>query len=36
MVIGSIALVLFGTVLMCTLIVGGWADDRMESTKLFD
>jgi len=33
-IIGSIALVLFGTVLMCILIVGGRADDRMETTKL--
>jgi transposase len=35
-IVGSIALVLFGTVLMCILIVGGWADDRMESTKLIE
>jgi transposase-like protein len=35
-IIGSMALVLFGTVLMCTLIVGRWADDRMESTKLIE
>src|SRR3990172_4210927 len=35
-IIGSMALVLFGTVLMCTLIVAGRADDRMESTKLIE
>jgi len=32
-IIGSMVLALFGTVLMCILIVGGRADDRMESTK---
>lgn len=32
-VIGSMALGLIGTVLMCILIVGGRADDRMETTK---
>lgn len=35
-IIGSLALVLFGTVLMCILIVGGRADDRIESTKLIE
>jgi transposase len=35
-IIGSMALVLFGTVLMCTLIVGRWADDRMELAKLIE
>ena len=35
-IIGSMALVLFGTVLMCILIVGGWADDRMELSKLVE
>ena len=35
-IIGLMALVLFGTVLMCTLIVGGRGDDRMESTKLIE
>lgn len=35
-IIGSMVLVLFGTLLMCTLIVGGRADDRMESTKLIE
>ena len=35
-IIGSMALVLFGTVLMCILIVGGRADDRMETTKLIE
>jgi transposase len=33
---GSVALVLFGTVLMCILTVGGRVDDRMELTKLDD
>ena len=33
-VIGALALVLFGTVLMCILIVGGRADDVMESRTL--
>ena len=33
---GSTALVLFGTVLMCVLTVGGRADDRMELTKLIE
>ncbi len=33
-IIGSMALVFFGTVLMCILIVGGRTDDRMETTKL--
>ena len=35
-IIGSMALVLFGTVLMSILIVGGRADDQMESTKLIE
>ncbi len=35
-IIGSAASALFGTVLMCILIVGGQADDRMESTKLIE
>jgi|APFre7841882590_1041340.scaffolds.fasta_scaffold53982_2 transposase len=35
-IIGSIALVLFGTVLMCVLILGGRADDRMELFKLIE
>jgi transposase-like protein len=34
--VGSMALVLIGTVLMCILIVGGRADDRIESTKLIE
>jgi len=33
-VIGALALVLFGTVLMCILIVGGRADDVMESRTI--
>ena len=32
-IIGSTVLVLFGTLLMCILIVGGRVDDRMESIK---
>lgn len=35
-IIGSMALVLFGTVGMCSLIVGGRADDWMESSKLIE
>jgi len=35
-IIGSMALVLFGTVLMCILIVGRRADDRMESINLIE
>ena len=35
-IIGSIVLGLFGTVLMCILIVGGRADDWIESTKLIE
>ncbi len=31
---GSMAILLLGTVLMCILIVGGRADDRMELSKL--
>lgn len=31
---GSMAILLLGTVLMCILIIGGRADDWMESTKL--
>lgn len=33
---GSMALVLFGTILMCILIIGGRADDRMELSKLIE
>jgi transposase-like protein len=33
-IIGSTALGLFGAVLTCILVVGGRADDRMESTNL--
>ncbi len=35
-IIGSMTLVLFGTILMCVLILGGRADDRMESAKLIE
>jgi len=35
-IIGSMALVLIGTLLMCILIVGGRANDRMESTKFIE
>jgi transposase-like protein len=35
-IIGSMALVLFASVLMCILIIGGRADDRMESAKLIE
>ena len=35
-IIGSMVLGLFGTILMCILIVGGRADDWMESTKLIE
>jgi len=35
-IIASMALVLLATVLMCTLIVGRRADDRMESAKLIE
>ena len=34
LVIGALALVMFGTVLMCILIVGGRADDVMESRTM--
>jgi len=33
---GSMAIVLLGTVLMCILILGGRADDRMELSKLIE
>jgi len=33
-IIGSVSVVLFGTIIMCILIIGGRADDWMESTKL--
>jgi hypothetical protein len=33
---GSIAFVLFGAVVMCILIIGGRADDRIELSKLID
>ena len=35
-IIGSMAIVVFGTVLVCILVVAGRADDRMESTKLIE
>ena len=33
---GSIAFVLFGAVVMCILIIGRRADDRIELSKLID
>lgn len=35
-IIGSTVLVLLGAVLMSILVVGGRADDQMESTKLME
>jgi hypothetical protein len=35
-IIGPVALVLFGIFLMCMLIVGRRADDRVESIKLIE
>ena len=35
-IIGSMALVSIGTLLICILIVGGRANDRMESTKFIE
>ena len=35
-IIGSVAYLLFGTVLMCILTVAGRVDDRMESNRLIE